>query len=209
MFKKYCTNCDNLYDLTKSVPLVSQSGGNMSDTPDTVSSSTSVMDLDDLINKILNGDVINLKNIGTVTLTQLSKNPTYKKLQGKNKELVYNKFSDLLPKKITDDNKELVVSHTAFFLCKNCGHNEPIKHGTAVVRRSTDDLQNIGSGGDNSKYKNMIYASYIPRTRNYVCPNSQCKSHKDHNAREAVFFRQNNSYRVQYVCTACTAQWTS
>ena len=56
----FCTNCDNLYDLTKTVPTVVQSrltqkGGEiLSDTPDTVSSATEPeLDIDKLINKVL------------------------------------------------------------------------------------------------------------------------------------------------------------
>jgi hypothetical protein len=96
MFKKYCTKCDNLYDLTKTIPAaqarLDQKGGD-DVTPDTVSSvteSSDVFDLDTLIAKILAGEAVTKTNLGSITLTQLSKNSSYKKLQGKDKELIYN-----------------------------------------------------------------------------------------------------------------------
>ena len=91
--------------------------------------------------------------------------------------------------------------NVCYFICKNCGHNEEISPKTLIFSKS-------GSGeGDTeafeNNYKYMIHASYLPRTRHYICPNDKCVSHDKHDKREAVFFRKPNSYKVVYVCCAC------
>ena len=50
----------------------------------------------------------------------------------------------------------------------------------------------------------MIHNHTLPRTKNYTCLNKKCKTHNDESIKEAVFFRELNSYKVKYVCTVLT-----
>ena len=59
-----------------------------------------------------------------------------------------------------------------------------------------------------SKYKNMIHDKTLPHTRDYVCKNKDCSSHKDPSKRDAVWFRPiATSYSTYYGCTACATIW--
>jgi hypothetical protein len=210
----FCSKCDNLYDLTKTPPTTVQKAGQISeDTPNTVSDTTDspvVLDVDTIIEYLIADKEVTSHDIGSLTLTQFTKNPLYKKLQGKEKELIYNKITQLLPKKIQDIDKDINVNINipAYFICKNCGNVEPIKPATPIVRRVVDE-QHTNFDADVSLLTDKLSINFIPRTRNYLCPNTKCKSHDDHSLREAVMFRQSGSYRVQTICSACSTSWTS
>ena len=47
----------------------------------------------------------------------------------------------------------------------------------------------------------------LPRTRDYICANDKCSTHKDLDAKEAIFFRQGKGYLISYVCTTCKTSW--
>lgn len=94
----------------------------------------------------------------------------------------------------SDENKQ-----KAYFKCSNCTYSEPIVDGQVIMRK-TADTNYVNNTVD---YSDMADASYLPRTRNYICPNSKCESHTKYEKREAVFFRLNDSSKTIYVCTAC------
>lgn len=87
----------------------------------------------------------------------------------------------------------------AFFICKNCGTSEAIPEKQVIIQRSNEE----STYNKTIDYSDMIDAPEVARTRNYICPNSKCESHKNDEKREAVFFRLNNSYKLRYVCVTC------
>lgn len=169
-------------------------------------------DYESIIKNIVNNDNFdNLKLTPTDTLLEgLTKSGSYKKLSTKQKELVYNKLQDLIPKKLETVSDTTVTSHKAFFICTNCGYNDVVTPGTMIIRRSADinNMQDSDVATINNNYKDMLHLKELPWTRNYVCVNKSCKSHTDHALREAVFFRMPNSYKVRYVCNTCETSWT-
>lgn len=212
----YCPNCNNIYEITKTIPNIlnpDQVGGQVSDTPDTVSSTTksSTSDVDNVINKVIkkifDGDVISVNDVRGISLNSLIKNPTYKKLQNKMKDKVYNKISDLIPN--VPDNEKFVqpISSNAYFICKNCGNYEQMKSNTLIVKKIYDD-ENTDLE-DSAKFKDFAHINYIPTTRNYICQNKKCLSHTDHSKRAAKFYRIPRSFRVRYICLTCEESWTS
>lgn len=94
---------------------------------------------------------------------------------------------------------ELVVQ----FSCANCGHAEKIKPQTLlfsnIIDKSMDDMDE-----DISHY---VYDNTLPRTRAYTCLNEKCISHKDPSKKEALFFRNKNSYKLTYMCVICLFKW--
>ena len=201
----FCTNCDNTYDLAKTVPNNSQQIGSSdtkhkSESPITVSSlSDDEPVLDKLIRQILNKDDVNISSTSTITLTQLSKNQSYNKLTAANKEIVFTKINAMINNK---DSKQKGGNNdkAAYFICNNCGNFEPIAPGTLILKKIVGVADTTV---DNSILSDMIYEPYLPRTRNYICKNKDCVSHKDHSQREAVFKRVGNTFNVVYTCVAC------
>lgn len=94
----------------------------------------------------------------------------------------------------------------AFFECSNCGYMEEMPPGTMISSRTTAKV--VTEFHDHSRYRDMIHDQTLPSTRNYVCPNKDCRSHKEHDLREAVWFKANRgSYATVYVCKACQTVW--
>lgn len=101
----------------------------------------------------------------------------------------------------------LTTSNKAFFKCLNCGYTREVEQGTLILSRVSEK-----SGPDNiidqNKYKDMIYDMTLPHTRNYICPNKECKSQQDYSSREAVWFKPNKYvYNIVYICKACQTIW--
>jgi hypothetical protein len=208
----FCPQCNNIY--TKITPssnnllnrLQNQKGGGDTPTPTTVSSynvNEGGGDDQSVIDDILEGKKITSDNVKNIDLVDLLKHPSYKKLQNKQKEIVYNMISDLLPKKPTKE--QVIMDSKAYFECTNCGFIEPVKDGTLIMRR----VSNSSSSADTSytNYKDLIHAKELPITRAYKCPNNQCESHKDPEKREAVMLRSYNSIKIEYICRTCTTHW--
>jgi hypothetical protein len=196
----YCPNCNNTYNIAK----VSEQSGGVFGFPTTDSSSSeNIMDGGDtskLIETILSNPDINIKDVNT---EQLIKSAEYKKLTIEEKEIVYNKIQDTIPKstkKLVENKPSDAKNNLAFFVCNNCGYSVPIKEGTKIFSKASDEVsQKYGT----SDYSNILYSNIVPRTRKYLCPNKKCESHTNPVKREAIFFRKNNAYDVVYICTAC------
>lgn len=210
----YCPNCNNIYDITKNIPNtlnLEQSGGQVSETPDTVSSLNNTSDNDFvnvIIKKILSGEQLNRNDLKGITLDSLTKNNSYKKLQGKSKELIYNKVAELLNNQEAASKSITPISSNAYFICKNCGNYEPIKSNTLIVRKLYGETNEV-EYEDFNKFKEMAHVKCLPLTRNYICPNKKCPSQTDFSQRAARFYRVSGSFRVRYVCTSCEQSWTS
>jgi len=208
----FCPNCDNIYSITKNAPAQNvqvQQGGKQyseSDTPTTMSDSDSNSD-NDIVSIILKTGNYT-KEINIKTIDEITKTPAFKKLSSKDKVFVKNKLIEQLSHndkiKMMETNVAKSTSN-AYFICKNCGTSEQISQGTLVLSKlSTEGNHDFI---DNTNYKNMIHVKTLPITRNYICPNDKCISHKDNEKREAVFFRIGTQYRIRYVCKACQISW--
>ena len=57
---------------------------------------------------------------------------------------------------------------------------------------------------------NMILAQdpALPRTKDYSCKNLNCITHQDKKSKEAVFYREPNSFKLNYLCTVCNFSWS-
>lgn len=190
----FCPNCNNIFDVTSN-PHEEQAktkvGGRSNDYAD-------------VIDMILKEKEVTAENVKNLRLNTLVKEPKYKKLKAKEKELVYNKIQELLPedKKIIKEKDEH-DSNKVYFICKNCGYLKPVEDGTLIFNRVSSEISEAYTSTDRASLEAMASSDILPRTRKYICDNSDCISHKDPSKREAVFFRMNNSYKVKYLCLAC------
>ena len=83
---------------------------------------------------------------------------------------------------------------------------EKIKTKTLVLSRMNMNISSFQQ--DLSKYKYMVFDKTLPHTRDYICYNKECSSHKDFSKRDAVWFRPiATSYSTYYGCTACSTVW--
>jgi len=93
-----------------------------------------------------------------------------------------------------------------FFLkCVNCNTHNVLQSGTILysINFSLNNTYNMTN-------EDIIIKSHdpiLPRTCDYTCPNAKCKTHKDIDSKEAVFYRNDKNYNLTYICCACYNQW--
>jgi hypothetical protein len=93
----------------------------------------------------------------------------------------------------------------AYRICKNCSYFEKLIERTLVLSR-TNDSSSISKNLD--KYKFMIYDKSLPHTRDYICKNKSCESHKNNIKKDAVWFRPNQkNYNTIMACCTCMTLW--
>jgi len=190
----YCPKCLNIYNITKSIKTSDQTG------------QLGGSKLDVIIEKILSNEDIKEDDkikLDEDDLIQLNKIDSYKKLQNKQKDYVFNYLNDMIQKKkIT--NKDNKIAKKMYFICKSCGNNEPIKEGSMIISRQSNKEITNESGFNPKEYLEMkIY----PRTRQYSCLNDKCDSHKKSEKKSAMFMRINGTYKIRYICEACETSW--
>ncbi len=92
----------------------------------------------------------------------------------------------------------------AIFKCTSCEYTESIKPHAMIISRSSITHGSEVSSFTTKKYKEHINDPALPHSRNYVCPNKECTSHKDHAKRDVVWFKpEMGYYKTIYICTAC------
>jgi hypothetical protein len=217
----FCPNCDNSFDIIKQLTgAPSKYDMNSDDTTDTESSNYTNTesidisddnleggaDIDKLITDIVNKVNITETDIKGINVDKLVKTGIYKKLNIKNKELVYNTIQDLLPNNLKDINKKKLElpPYKAYFICNKCGESQLINEGTLIFSKTASAVL---SDVLPENYIDNINNPTLSRTRRYICPESKCESHKNNLKREAVFFRTKNSFQLRYICTSCETSW--
>jgi hypothetical protein len=210
----FCPNCDNILNISKNPPKNNLGAINNTSTPNTVSDSDSEKERDDenirqnelfeeVINKLLAGEVVSDSALTEINSTQLIKNKAFQKLDKKQKSLIQSKLASFTEK--LDD------ATNAYYFCKNCMYSKIIEAGSLIVSRvgGSKDLTTTKYVNFN-KLKNRIHSKSLPITRNYICINDKCDTHKtDKNKKdkEAVFYRLGTSMQVWYTCKACGSYW--
>lgn len=182
----FCPNCDNFFNISRVLEENDMKGG-------------AKVDFEEVIDNILN----NLEFDPNVNIDELAKSDLYKKLSTKQKQYIYNKIQDTLPKNKKEISVNVNVDNEekhAIYICKKCGYVEDIVAGTEILSRTSE---NVSQNYEVTDYKDMLNSKILPFTRKYFCPNEKCKSHTDMNEREAIFFRLNNSYKTKYICESC------
>jgi hypothetical protein len=183
----YCPKCSNLYDISDNF---------------NKKKSGSITTSKEVITNILD----DTEDIPYVSTQKIIKSREFRKLMDDDKKKVKdflktmektNKESE--EKKIGGDKK----INKIYFVCNNCGNYEEIHDETLIAGKY------FGTYAINVSYNYSDYAndSTLPITRNYICHNKECESHKDPKKKQAVFFREINTYNVRYICKTCGTSW--
>jgi hypothetical protein len=122
----------------------------------------------------------------------LEKNSKYKKLSEEEKL----KFEVLF---------QLPQITGAQFRCNNCSFAKEITESVLLYELDmSDKYDKIRSIEDNQLICNN---PILPRTHDYMCKNLECPTIKTKIKKEAVFFREKYTYKVNYVCCICYHSW--
>jgi hypothetical protein len=178
----FCPNCSYLFDISKS-SIVKDT-----ETSFTQDSDTKNLTLNDVFKKLEEKDDLTKYTIA-FTKDELIKNKKYQKLTDENKQKLNILF---------DDN----IYSGAEFKCNNCNNTKQISETTLLYEINLDNTTN-------NKIKNikenklMCKDPLLPHTQDYVCKNPECPTHKNTKLRDAVFYKEKNSYNINYICTVC------
>jgi len=178
----FCPNCSYLFDISKS-SIVKDT-----ETSSTQDSDTKSLTLNDVFKKLEEKDDLTKYTIA-FTKDELIKNKKYQKLTDENKQKLNILF---------DDN----IYSGAEFKCNNCNNTKQISETTLLYEINLDNTTN-------NKIKNikenklMCKDPLLPHTQDYVCKNPEYPTHKNTKLRDAVFYKEKNSYNINYICTVC------
>lgn len=145
----------------------------------------------DIFKKLENNEDITIFKTD-IKIDEIIKNSKYKKLTDKEKEDI-NK----LYKNDTINGIE--------FKCTNCNYLHEIKDSILLYELDMNDkIEQIKTLDEN---KLMCKNPILPRTHDYICKNNECITHKDKNNKEAIFFREINTMKINYICCICYFNW--
>ena len=122
-----------------------------------------------------------------------------KKFQKLDKEL-QTKLLNMYKKKKSN------VSINANFVCTNCNYKEPITTSVKLyeIRKDKEIMKQM----TDYELKFYIADPTYPKTKDYSCKNINCITHKNKDLKKAIFFKDHNSYQLNYICTVCSYTWT-
>jgi hypothetical protein len=180
----FCSNCSYLFDISKS-SIVNDKKISRVQSSD---SETESLTLNDVFKKIEEKDDLTKYTVA-FTKDELIKNKKYQKLTDENKQKLNTLF---------DEN----IYSGAEFKCNNCNNTKQINETTLLYEVNLDNTTN--NKIKNMKENKLMCADQLlPHTQDYVCKNPECATHKNAKLKDAVFYKEKNSYNINYICTVC------
>lgn len=126
------------------------------------------------------------------------------KIDDLEKNSKFKKLSDIDKKKF-EVLFNIPVNSGAQFKCNNCNYTKDIAESVLlyqyVINDKTNNIKNLED--------NELFCSNptLPRTQDYICKNVLCPTLKNKIKKEAVFYRERETYKINYICTVCFYNW--
>lgn len=175
----FCPSCSYSYDITKSSTTVSKD------------SRIEILKMTEAI-KIYDENKDMSKYIALFNRDDTSKNKKYQKFDDKQK-VIFNQIFDAL------------TSSGAEFKCNNCNNIQPITSTVLLYNLNMENKNNLTKTMEENEF--ICNDPILPRTHDYTCKNPNCITHKDITLKESVFYKEKNSFKVNYICTVCYFSW--
>jgi hypothetical protein len=175
----FCPSCSYSFDIVKS----SQSSGNKDNR-------INIEKLAEALKKF-EADEDMSKYVALFSREDTNKNKKYQKLDDNQKV----KFNQIF---------EELISTGAEFKCNNCNNIQPIKETILLYNINMEEKSKMRTLEENEF---ICKDPILPRTHDYNCKNPNCITHKDKSKKESVFFKEKNSFKVNYICTVCFYSW--
>lgn len=165
------------------------------------------------INKSIESDNDNRKIINTPTeliklIKEKKKLNNYKAGFDRTELVKHKKYSE-----ISEEEKKainfLFLSNIieAELKCFDCAYKKNITETILLHQvNKTDNQRKLYTMDDN---KLLSQNPILPRTRDYKCINVKCPTHKDENLKEAVYYKDQKKYNINYICCACYFSWNN
>ena len=134
------------------------------------------------------------KIIGNFTLNQLTKDKEFSNLNNDKKTSILRLYKDT---KEDLENKGLLICSFCKFI-KFIDDGQVLLEDTFISSIRNDEVFNTHFRTEDKT---------LPRTREYNCPNKNCKSYKNKKLKEAVIYRKRDTMEVSYMCCVCNEYW--
>ncbi len=176
----FCPNCSYLFDISKS--------SKVSKDEDT---RIVIKKLVDAFKKLEDNEDLT-KYKAEFSKEEMAKNKKYQKLKEEDKIKMNQLFEE-------------IVSSGAEFKCENCNFTKQIGETTLLYQINMEDkVEKIKSLEENEL---VTKDPLLPHTHDYTCKNPSCVTHKNTGIKDAVFYREKNSYKLNYICAICFYSW--
>ncbi|XWV26625.1 putative DNA-dependent RNA polymerase subunit rpb9 [Tupanvirus soda lake] len=190
----FCEKCRFMFNVTKDVKS-KQIGGRINEA------------LTNVFNKYFNNEPLQERDLKRIRGKDLLDDERFEDMTKKEQRKMMSWVKSLDRNFFVEEEapaEPKVGSNAAFFICKYCKNSKPIKPGTLIYSK------NYGTDGssETEDYSYAIYDQTLSRTRNYICKNPKCESHKNDNVREAALTK-NAMDQIVYICTSCTTYWVN
>jgi hypothetical protein len=178
----FCQNCNNSLDITKN---------------------TNVKKVDKIVINTPEEFIKSYNNTNTQN-HYLNFNEDSLKSYLKKEDFSNDEYTNIINSffKILNNQKDL----SQFYLkCVNCDTHNVLQSGTILYSINFASTNTFDMTNEDIMIK--CQEPILPRTSDYVCPNAKCKTHTDIDSKEAVFYRNDKSFNLTYICCACYNQW--
>ena len=120
----------------------------------------------------------------------------------------YSKLNDNTKKQINklfEQPTQLITP--AEYKCINCGYNKLITETVRLYYNCIDNNNNALFIKSIEENELLCSDPLLPHTKDYVCKNDNCITHKQSNLKDSIFYKDNISYKVNYICCMCFHSW--
>jgi hypothetical protein len=178
----FCSNCSYLFDISKSSKISKDI-----EVDERILIKKSI----DALKKLDGNEDLSKFKAG-FPKDEMAKNKKYQKLLEDDKIKINQLFEE-------------IVSSGAEFKCENCNFTKQITETTLLYQINLEDkVTKIGSLDENEL---TTKDPLLPHTHDYTCKNPSCITHKDPTVKDAVFFREKSSFKLNYICSVCYFKW--
>lgn len=176
----FCPKCSYLFDISKS--------SQVSKNDDTRIQISKLADAFKICDD--NGDLSKYK--AAFSKDEMAKNKKYQKLTDENKIKMNSLFEE-------------IASSGAQFKCVNCNFTKKITETTLLYQVNLEDKNTKVKSIEENEL--LCKDPLLPHTHDYTCKNPSCITHKESKKKDAVFYKERNNYKVNYICTVCYYNW--
>ena len=107
---------------------------------------------------------------------------------------------------VSPDAVNVSAEKKIYFRCTMCGNSEIVKPRTLIMTKHSPNAS-VAYYDHTLDPTQLIHVQTLPHTRDYICPNKDCATHKDLSQKDAVMSRFGNSHQMMYVCCICKTSW--
>jgi hypothetical protein len=187
----FCEKCRYAYNVTKDVNN-KQIGGKVNNA------------LNSLFEKFSANEEIRESDIKRLKAKDIMDDERYDTMNKKNQKRFVSNIKAIDKNFFVQDEEGEDASSGAYLICRFCKNSKPIEPKTFIYSKTYGSATVL----EIEDYSQMIWDYSLPRTRNYICKNSKCPTHKDPDLKEAVITK-NKAERAVYICTECKTHWVS